>query len=831
MTVPEPAYELDVELSVNGEARRARVEARRSLAELLRDDLGLTGTHLGCEHGVCGSCTVLLDGEPVRSCLTLAVQATGRSVTTVEGLADGDRLHPVQQGCLECHSFQCGFCTPGRADDRGRAARRGARPRRGHDPRGAVGQPVPLHRLREHRRGRAAGRRAAEGGADGRPAHRHQRPAGRGPPHPHRPGPLRRRRHPARHAARRLRAQPVPARPGRRASTSPRRCAVPGVRAVLTAADLDGVATDLTPVGPPDLLLASFPALARDTVRLVGDPVAIVLADSRALAEDGAEMVEVDYDPLPGVGDMDDVLAGTTEAIFPELGTNVVHRATPPLRRHRRRLRRRRPGDHDPLRAAPPRQRAHGVPGHDRPPRPGHRHPRRARRPPVAPRPAPPPGRRARPARPRRAGALRRHRRLVRPEVRAHQRGRRRVRRLGAARPAGEVDRGPQREPHGRRPGARGARRRRGRGRRRGPAARRAPAAGARPGRLPASSATRPRATWRSCGPCSPRRTGSRTSTWSRWWCAPTRPPTCPTGGRGRSRRGCASGCSTPWPASSASSRSVVRERNLLRPDELPRESTTGVELQGFDPRRTFDDALALLDVPAFRARQAAARAEGRLLGLGLVNVVEPAPGHAQPHPGDGDHGGAPHGAGGPGPARARRLGHRVHQPDAPRPEPRDDPRPAGRRRARPDPRPGAGRARRHPAHPVQHGRHRRLAGRHPGQRRGGGRGLGGARAGAGRGLRADGDRARPTSSWSTARWWPGARPRCGGRSPRSAGWPRCGPAWPTPTGARASRRSAPTSPRRAPGRWPPTPARSRSTPRPGWCTSTATSWSATAAR
>ncbi len=113
MSAPEPAYELDVELAVNGEARRARVEARRSLAELLRDDLGLTGTHLGCEHGVCGSCTVLLDGEPVRSCLTLAVQATGRSVTTVEGLADGDRLHPVQQGCLECHSFQCGFCTPG----------------------------------------------------------------------------------------------------------------------------------------------------------------------------------------------------------------------------------------------------------------------------------------------------------------------------------------------------------------------------------------------------------------------------------------------------------------------------------------------------------------------------------------------------------------------------------------------------------------------------------------------------------------------------------------------------------------------------------------------
>ena len=113
MTAWEPATELDVELAVNGETRRARVEARRSLAELLRDDLGLTGTHLGCEHGVCGSCTVLLEGQPVRSCLTLAAQADGHAVTTVEGLADGDRLHPVQQGCLERHSFQCGFCTPG----------------------------------------------------------------------------------------------------------------------------------------------------------------------------------------------------------------------------------------------------------------------------------------------------------------------------------------------------------------------------------------------------------------------------------------------------------------------------------------------------------------------------------------------------------------------------------------------------------------------------------------------------------------------------------------------------------------------------------------------
>jgi carbon-monoxide dehydrogenase small subunit len=102
-----------IELVVNGAPRRATVDARRTLADLLRDDLGLTGTHLGCEHGVCGACTVLLDGATARSCITLAVQADGTEVTTVEGLADGGRLHPLQQAFSDAHSFQCGFCTPG----------------------------------------------------------------------------------------------------------------------------------------------------------------------------------------------------------------------------------------------------------------------------------------------------------------------------------------------------------------------------------------------------------------------------------------------------------------------------------------------------------------------------------------------------------------------------------------------------------------------------------------------------------------------------------------------------------------------------------------------
>jgi aerobic carbon-monoxide dehydrogenase small subunit len=103
-----------IELTVNGRPYAERVEARLTLADLLRERLDLTATHLGCEHGVCGACTVLIDGEPARSCTTLAVQADGAQVRTLEGVAgpDGD-LHPVQRGFWERHGMQCGFCTPG----------------------------------------------------------------------------------------------------------------------------------------------------------------------------------------------------------------------------------------------------------------------------------------------------------------------------------------------------------------------------------------------------------------------------------------------------------------------------------------------------------------------------------------------------------------------------------------------------------------------------------------------------------------------------------------------------------------------------------------------
>ncbi len=115
MTTETTADQLhDVRLHVNGTVYAIRVPARRLLSDALRHDVGLSGTHVGCEHGVCGACTVLVDGEPVRACLMLAVSAEDYEITTVEGLADPDgSLGPVQQAFRECHGLQCGFCTPG----------------------------------------------------------------------------------------------------------------------------------------------------------------------------------------------------------------------------------------------------------------------------------------------------------------------------------------------------------------------------------------------------------------------------------------------------------------------------------------------------------------------------------------------------------------------------------------------------------------------------------------------------------------------------------------------------------------------------------------------
>jgi aerobic carbon-monoxide dehydrogenase small subunit len=104
---------VEVTLNINGQDYTVRVEPRRTLVDVIRDDCGQTGTHIGCEHGICGACTIILDDEAVRSCLMFAVQAQGKRIRTVEGLAEGDKLHPLQTSFMAHHALQCGFCTPG----------------------------------------------------------------------------------------------------------------------------------------------------------------------------------------------------------------------------------------------------------------------------------------------------------------------------------------------------------------------------------------------------------------------------------------------------------------------------------------------------------------------------------------------------------------------------------------------------------------------------------------------------------------------------------------------------------------------------------------------
>ena len=108
-----PPESIEINLTVNGKPRSGRCEPRKLLVDFLREDLVLTGTHAGCEHGICGACTILIDGEAARSCITLAVQANGAELVTIEGLAQNGVLHPLQQAFAKFHGLQCGFCTPG----------------------------------------------------------------------------------------------------------------------------------------------------------------------------------------------------------------------------------------------------------------------------------------------------------------------------------------------------------------------------------------------------------------------------------------------------------------------------------------------------------------------------------------------------------------------------------------------------------------------------------------------------------------------------------------------------------------------------------------------
>ena len=158
-------------MTVNGKRYEETVPVRVTLADFLRHQLGLTGTHLGCEHGVCGACTILLDGRSARSCLMLAVQADGHEILTVEGIApSADKLHPLQEAFRDNHGLQCGFCTPGMLTTLIEFLRDNPDPTEEEVRIAHLRQSVPLHRLSEHRHRRARCREAPEiaGREDGR---------------------------------------------------------------------------------------------------------------------------------------------------------------------------------------------------------------------------------------------------------------------------------------------------------------------------------------------------------------------------------------------------------------------------------------------------------------------------------------------------------------------------------------------------------------------------------------------------------------------------------------------------------------------------------------
>lgn len=322
----EPSHTFTVELTVNSRRYVREIEPRLLLSDFLRHELGLTGTHVGCEHGVCGACTVLLDEQAVRSCLMFAAQASGRSLTTIEGLSEAGDLHPLQQAFSEEHGLQCGFCTPGfilsiasfldevpGLDDRElrewlsgticrctgyagivRAARRAAAIKVS-DEMTALGNRI--RRLEDPRLITGRGRYTDD---------------------VHIPGML--------HAA--LVRSRV-AHGLLRGIDARAALALDGVHGVLTAADLAALGVGELTVNwlQADQRNVSNPVLATDRVLYAGHPVAIVVADSRYVAEDAADLVVLDIDDLPAVVGTEDALEADAPLLYPDWGTNVFAQA------------------------------------------------------------------------------------------------------------------------------------------------------------------------------------------------------------------------------------------------------------------------------------------------------------------------------------------------------------------------------------------------------------------------------------------------------------------------------------------------------------------------
>ena len=360
---------MKVELDINGETHTVEVEPRTSLLDCLRDKLLLTGAHAGCEHGVCGACTVLVDGAPVRSCLMFAVQADGYAITTIEGLSPGPgELSPVQDAFCETHGMQCGYCTPAmilaahallaeaiRADARG-------------DRRGDLRQHLPLHRLCADRRGDRARRRAharpepaARSSAMSAPGKFRFVSSDRRVREDRRfvvgKGTLRRRHRAAGRQA--CRAGDLPASGGahRLDRQDARRWRCPACTTCSTARSLPA---------RPTLLAAGLDTpnvprrpLAVDVARYAGEWVAAVVADTRALAEDAAEAVAVEYEPLPFVLDAEEAYCRRHAGAR---GARLERAARPHLRLGRGREGFRR----EPAQAQAPRQMGPQLDGADR---------------------------------------------------------------------------------------------------------------------------------------------------------------------------------------------------------------------------------------------------------------------------------------------------------------------------------------------------------------------------------------------------------------------------------------------------------------------------------
>ena len=324
-----------VTLMVNGKSSDIEVPARKLLSDAIRIDLGLTGTHVGCEHGVCGCCTVIIDGLPMRSCLTFAVAADGRDIRTVEGLAEDDgTLHPVQEAFRECHGLQCGFCTPGFLMTATALLERNPDPDDDEIRRSDRRQPLPLHRLPEHPEGRGPGRRAGPrtrrltdvhcggqrltGLSFGQPIRRNEDErlvTGRGSYTDDVGGDA--------WALVMVRSTFAHARIASIDTAAAK--ALDGVVAVWTFDDLPGRLQDPLPllIPHPSLTAArTQEVLANDRVRHVGQAIAAVLATDRYIGEDAAELVVVDYEPLAPVVGIDGALGA--DLVHDDVADNVA---------------------------------------------------------------------------------------------------------------------------------------------------------------------------------------------------------------------------------------------------------------------------------------------------------------------------------------------------------------------------------------------------------------------------------------------------------------------------------------------------------------------------